>query len=120
MPVSERRVFQQLYPMPAEVILQLSHRDVNLGFFKGRKREIIMLRSGAELLYENNFLYDSERRLPLAQLSYKMQNELQQWSAKGYRVVSASVRFIVAWRPADAQPGEPEYAVLLADLLLRK
>lgn len=120
LPVNERRVSQHQYPLPEEVILQLSHRDVNLGFFKGRKNEILALRAGNTLRYKDNFIYDAEGRTPLAQLSHKMQGELRQWYEKGYRVGSVSVRFIVAWRPGDAHPGEKEYAVLLADMLLRK
>ena len=34
----------QQYDMPEEVVLQLSHKDVNLGFFKERKQEVLALR----------------------------------------------------------------------------
>ena len=37
---------------------------------------------------------------------------------RGYKVKSASVRFVVAWKPKDAPKNEPETAVLLADLML--
>ncbi len=47
-----------------------------------------------------------------------MQNTLSEWKEKGYEVKSASVRFIVAWKPKDAPQDEPETAVLLADLVL--
>ena len=36
----------QQYDMPEEVVLQLSHKDVNLGFFKERKQEVLALRGG--------------------------------------------------------------------------
>ena len=49
-----------------------------------------------------------------------MQGELLQWSEKGYSVVSASIRFIVAWRPKDAPKDEKEHAVLLVNLSLKK
>ena len=39
---------------------------------------------------------------------------------KGYEVKSASVRFVVAWKPKEAPKDEPETAVLLADLLLSR
>lgn len=38
----------------------------------------------------------------------------------GYSVMSASIRFIVAWRPKDAPRLEKEHAVLLIDLMLKK
>ena len=106
------------YAMPEEVVLQLSHKDVNLGFFKGLKNEILALRSGDPLKYREFYLYDASSDKPVAKLSQNMQNQLSEWEAKGYNVKSASVRFIVAWKPKDAPKDEPATAVLLADLHL--
>ena len=41
-----------------------------------------------------------------------------EWKERGYDVKSATVRFIVAWKPKDAPKEEQESAVLLADLVL--
>ena len=120
MPANEHRVCQEQYAMPDEVVLQLSHRDVNLGFFKARKNAILALRAGQTLCFANNYLYEPGGNTPLAQLSQKMQGELQGWAEKGYRVDSAIIRFIVAWRPKDAPPSEQDHAVLLVDLGLKK
>lgn len=120
MPADEHHVCDQQYGMPDEITLQLSHRDVNLGFFKARKKEILALRAGQSLRFENNYLYDSCTNMAVAQLSQKMQGELREWSEKGYSVISASIRFIVAWRPKDAPPEEKDHAVLLVDLMLKK
>ena len=111
-------VDQKQYAMPEEVVLQLSHKDVNLGFFKGLKNEILALRSGDPLKYREFYLYDASSDKPVAKLSQNMQNQLSEWEAKGYNVKSASVRFIVAWKPKDAPKDEPATAVLLADLHL--
>ncbi|MDE5849025.1 MAG: RecQ family ATP-dependent DNA helicase, partial [Muribaculaceae bacterium] len=119
-PADEHHVSQELYGMPDEIVLQLSHRDVNLGFFKTRKNEILALRAGQRLRFENNYLYECESNKVVAQLSQKMQHELDLWTGKNYKVVSASIRFIVAWRPKDAVQEEKEHAVLLVDLMLRK
>lgn len=116
-PADERLMSQKEYAMPDEVILQLSHRDVNLGFFTYRKNDILALRAGQTLRFENNFLYDPATNIPLAQLSQKMQRELITWIDKGYKVTDAVIRFIVAWKPKEATE---EYAVLLADLTLTK
>lgn len=113
-------VIQQQYAMPDEITLQLSHKDVNLGFFKGHKNEILSLRAGQPLRFDNNYLYDSRTNKALAQLSQKMQGELQQWVERGYCVDSAYIRFIVAWRPKDAPKDEKEHAILLIDLALKK
>lgn len=120
MPADEHHICQQQYGMPDEIVLQLSHKDVNLGFFKSRKNDILALRAGQILRFANNYLYDCRTNTALAQLSQNMQGELRLWIEKGYSVVSASIRFIVAWRPKDAQKEEKDYAVLLADLMLKK
>ena len=109
---------QQHYDMPEEIILQLSHKDVYLGFFKERKQEVLALRGGDSLIYNDFFLYSSSTDKPIAKLSSRMQGTLSEWEQRGYKVQSASVRFVVAWKPKDAPKDETETAVLLADLRL--
>ena len=121
LPKTDRKVVDQNpYGMPDEIVLQLSHKDVNLGYFKLLKKEVLSLRSGQELYFKENFLYDIVTNRPVCQLSHKIQGELIQWQEKGYAVSSASIRFIVAWKPKDAPKEEKEYAVLLVDLTLNK
>ncbi len=50
-------VDQRQYNMPEEIVLQLSHKDVYLGFFKERKHEVLALRGGDSLTYSDFFLY---------------------------------------------------------------
>ena len=112
------RVDSRQYSIPEEIVIQLSHKDVQLGFFKELKRDILSLRSGDLLNYKNFVLYNSQTHKPVAKLSSKMQSDLLAWEEKGYEVKSASVRFVVAWKPKDAPKEESETAVLLSDLLL--
>ena len=109
---------QRLYEMPEEIVLQLSHRDVFLGFFKDLKREVLALKGGDPLLYNNFMLYNPQTHKPVAKLSANMQTILKEWLEKGYKVKEASTRFIVAWKPKDASKEEAETAVLLADIVL--
>jgi ATP-dependent DNA helicase RecQ len=109
-----------MYEMPNEIVLQLSHRDVNLGFFKSRKKEVLSLRAGQKLRFNDNYLYDIKTNNPVCQLSQKIQGELAVWQEKGYVVSETVIRFIVAWRPKDAPKEEKEHAVLLVDLTLKK
>lgn len=106
------------YSMPEEVVLQLSHRDVNLGYFKYVKRDVLALRSGDVLRYEDGALYGTVSEKPVARLSQSMLGTIAEWQEKGYNVRSASVRFIVAWKPKEAPKEEPASAVLLADMVL--
>jgi ATP-dependent DNA helicase RecQ len=50
---------QRQYDMPEEIVLQLSHKDVNLGFFKERKQEVLALRGGDSLIYNEFLVYSS-------------------------------------------------------------
>ena len=106
------------YSMPEEIVLQLSHKDVFLSYFKGIKREVLSLKSGDSLIYRDFTLYETVNNKPVGRLSQKMQYTLMEWKERGYDVKSATVRFIVAWKPKDAPKEEQESAVLLADLVL--
>lgn len=119
MKVDQHIVDTKEYAMPEEIVLQLSHKDVNLGFFKNLKREILSLRAGDSLSYDN-FILSNNCAKPVAKLSQNMQQKMMEWQERGYMVKSASVRFIVAWKPKDAPKDEPEHAVLLADMVLFK
>lgn len=118
MNADQYHVDRRQYEMPAEIMLQLSHRDVFLGFFKNKKREVMTLRGGDALTYKDSCLYISQTDRPVAKLSKDMQDTLRGWEDKGYKVKAASVRFVVAWKPKEAPKEEPETAVLLADLTL--
>ena len=108
------------YRMPENIVLQLSYKDVNLGFFKDSKKEVLALQSGASLAYRDHYLCDVITGRAIGKLSQNMQEKLAKWETKGYQVVAATVRFVVAWRPKDAPKTEKDTAVLLADLMLKR
>ena len=106
------------YSMPDEIVLQLSHRDVFLDYFKERKKEVLALQPGDSLNYNDYILYSGATNKPVAKLSSSMQTAIREWMDRGYSVKSASVRFIVAWKPKNVAKDESETAVILADLVL--
>ncbi len=111
---------KQVYEMPDEIVLQLSHEDIWLDFSKPYKREILSLRSGDLLNYCNYNLIVPTTGKEIVKLSRGMQQQLEEWEKKGYHVISASIRFIVAWKPKGASESEEESAVVLADLVMKK
>ena len=119
-PADHRLFDPKAYAMPCEIVLQLSHKDVNLGFSKPHKQEILSLQSGASLTYHDHCLAIPSTGRDIAMLSMKMQGKLGAWEAKGYQVTAAKVRFIAAWKPKEATREEKESAIVLADLVLRK
>ena len=118
--IIRKSIDHTVYEMPNRIVLQLSHRDVNLGYFKSRKKEVLSLRAGQKLHYDNGYLNDAKTKRPVCQLSQKIMGELCNWKEKNYFVSDVSIRFIVAWRPKDAPKEEKEHAVLLVDLSLKK
>lgn len=107
------------YSLPDEIMLQLSHKDVNLTYFNGKKKDILSLRGGSHLRFCDKYLLD-DRGSRIAMLSKDMQTKIAEWKERGYHVVSGNIRFIVAWKPKDAEEGTEELAVILPDIKLRR
>ena len=118
--IVQKHIDSTIYEMPNEIVLQLSHKDVNLGYFKHHKKEVLALRAGQKLRYDNGYLFDIKTNKPVCQLSQKIMSELSTWNEKNYFVSDVLIRFIVAWRPKDAPKEEKEHAILLTDLTLNK
>ena len=57
---------------------------------------------------------------PLAEYSKEMCKRLDSLKKLGYAPMSATVRFIVAWKRKDAPKEEKETPVLLADITLKR
>ena len=110
----------QVYDEPNEIVLQLSHKDVNLGFSKSHKDTILSLRSGMSLTYHDHCLCLPSTSRDIAQLSIKMNEKIGKWELKGYKVTTAKIRFIVAWKSKEAPKDEKESAIVLADLVMKK
>ena len=117
LPAVEKQTDPVLYSEPEEITLSLTHRDVVLDFFKGKKAQLLRLHSGSPLELDRGYLTARMDGAPFraAKLSKACVATLGELREKGYRPVSAEVRFVVAWKgKEDAQ----ETAVLLADVRL--
>ena len=114
--LADCRVDNKNYPAPEEITLQLTHKDVYLGFFKDKKKQILMLRAGQPLTFCNGYLKTSSIE-DMAYLSKQKRAELKDWEEKGYHVQSARINYILAWKGKD---DEEETAVLLPELILKK
>ena len=114
-----KRADTNTYAEPDEIVLQLSHKDVFLHYFKEKKREILHLHSGCALLPETSRIdaFIDGHPVPVVRYSKSFVEKLQYWASKGYQPTRAEVRFVVAWRAED-DPNET--AVLLPDIYLKK
>lgn len=98
------------------IVISLSMHDVWLDYFRDKKEQVLGLRSGDKLGYDNGYLL-STRGERIASVSTKMRDYIKELENKGYIVSEAEASFILAWRPRE----EPnEVAVCLANLVLKR
>lgn len=101
---------------PSKIVLQITLKDVNLGFFAFIQRRVANLRSGQELQIHSDGLADKNGDLVL-KFSKKFQEQLLAHRNAGYVLTKASVNFIVYWTD---QEKEREYLTVLPELVLEK
>ena len=103
------------YPKLSELILQLSHKDVFLDFFKDKKPMILRLQSGMHLFVKGNrlFIQSNGKLLPVLQFSAKCNDDVKKLISSGYTPYDAVIRFICAWKGKE---DTEETAVILADV----
>lgn len=106
----------RVYSEPETILMQLGHRDVVLGFFRGKKQRILRLRAGMKLLPVRDGLR-SEEGETLVRYSAAFRERLSALERQGYQVRDGEIRYIVAWQ---AEEDEEETAILLPDIRLQK
>ncbi len=108
----------RVYPELEEIAVQLTHKDVYLDFFKGKKSDILKLHSGSPLYVVDGGLNAKVegRVLPMVRFSSRCRQKLEELKEKGYELERAEVAFVVAWK-GENDAGES--AVILPHLHLR-
>ena len=107
------------YSEPSEIVLQTTHRDVVLDYFKNKKELIFDLRSGTELKIDDVYLSAElhGRDVRVAKFSKAFVEMLEKLKNKGYVPTLSSVRFIVAWK---GEEDDQETPILLTDIHFQK
>ena len=98
--VSEYLIDKNKYDEPKEIVVQLSHREVYLDYFKNKKHIIKNLVSGQKLeIYNEYLLIEIEnQKHSVLKFSQSFINFIEQQKQKGYCPLNAQIRFIVAWK----------------------
>ena len=112
----EHKVDNTPYYAPNDITVQLTHKDVYLDYFKGKKELIFKLRSGQPLCFQDNSLYSASGDC-VAVLSAKKRNELQELRRQAFTVYAAEATYVVAWK---GENDTEESAVMLPRLHLRR
>lgn len=98
------------------IVLSLSMHDVWLDYFRNRKEDVLRLRSGDRLNYQDGYLLDQQGKR-IASLSTTIRERIKEWESKAYTVAEVEVSYVIAWRPRNEQQ---EVAICLANITLNK
>ncbi|MCL1992515.1 MAG: RecQ family ATP-dependent DNA helicase [Spirochaetes bacterium] len=103
------------YPRPSRIKIQLTHKDVALGYFAYQKKHLERIVSGAELSASDaGCFYNGRQVLKFSAGFCRKINDLK---AKGYSPVKAAARHLVFWKGEDM---ENEIKILLPDVEFSK
>jgi ATP-dependent DNA helicase RecQ len=105
-----------IYPSPKELAMQLTHEDVNLGYFEFVQQHISNLISGESLRIKAEGCANSQDKFVL-KFSKKFLGILEKQAKQGYKLKSAKVNFIVYWKNEEA---EKEVKIVLPELHFEK
>ena len=109
------------YAEPDELLVQLTHKDVYLDYFKFQPRQdiIMKLRSGQAMRIGNGTLdvQMNGRFFSVASFSKAFKERIARWATQGYYPTAATVQFVVAWKNKD---DEKDTFIILPSMKLVK
>lgn len=98
---------------PSKIAVQLTLKDIYLGYFAFVQRRVAALMSGQDLQIQAEGLADQNGNLVL-KFSKKFQEQIADYHASGYVLTEARVNFVVHWKD---QEQEQEFKVVLPELV---
>ena len=106
----------ETYSKPEKLTLHLSHKDVNLGYFKFVQRRLHSLFSGQKLLIGEDGLSNTNEEL-IIKFSKQFATKKEGLEREEYKLIKAKVNFILYWKPEDE---DTEVKIVLPKLLFEK
>lgn len=97
------------YLPPDELVMHLTHKDVNLGYFSYKQYLISQLASGDDLIVNGEECLNQKRQSVL-KFSKNYNELLQEMKEKGYELKKAKVNFVVFW--LNERTGKEEQIIL--------
>lgn len=104
------------YPELQQIVVYLTLRDVQLGYFEYVQHRINNLFSGASLQALEDGLANAQGA-QILKYAQKFRTDLNHYAARGFRVAAAKVNFVVYWK--DEAKGV-ESRIILPSVLLKK
>ena len=103
-----------------ELLLQLTHRDVYLNYFKNRTSYIQHLIAGDDLIIKDDNAFYAElggKEIKIGYFSNAFREKLARLRVKGFVPDSAKIRFIVLWK---GEEDTEEIPIVLPDVKIKK
>jgi len=102
------------FDSPEQIVLQLSHRDLNLGYFKFVQYRILKLNSG-DLLSVSEEGFSNTNGDAVAKYSKQFLSRIERLKKQGYSISSAKISFLVYWYDPEV---EEEHLIVLPEMAL--
>ena len=106
----------KLYNEPEIIAMQLTHRDVQLGYFEYVQQRMQTLYSGVGLTIDAEGLCNTRGELVI-KYSRSFNEMISTWKQKGFNITDAKINFIVYWKKPEE---EKEIKIVLPELLFKK
>ncbi|NLB41268.1 MAG: hypothetical protein GX815_03255, partial [Clostridiales bacterium] len=104
------------YPQPTELSMQLTHKDIWLDNFMFCQPAIEQLQSGDKLILSGTSCLNTRGQL-VVKFSSSYIEQLEDLAQKGYKPVTASVKYIVYWQKENA---DKEIRIVLPELVFSR
>lgn len=107
------------YDEPAEIMLELSHKDVVLSYFKEQQNNIAKLKSGDVMRIGTEFLEAKidDKFVKVLKFSNAFKTKLKALEERGYYPTNATIRFIVEWKGKE---DKDETTIVLPDVCFER
>jgi len=109
------------YQPPGKLTLQLSHKDINLGFFRYIQPDIKLLESGRKLKAKAKGLINIKNKLILKFSKHFLLEQKKSLEEDGYHISNSKINFKVYWiNQVDGENEVEEIVILLPELQFKK
>ncbi len=108
------------YPNPKQLIFHLTHKDIQLGYFKFVQHRMNLIFCGQKLLITDEGLTNLKHEL-IVKFSKRFQKTKKSLEKKGFQLTTAKINFILYWKNKDEKTiDEPEVKIILPELCFEK
>ena len=113
----ERFTDTQQYPAPERISIQLAHKDLNLGYFEYVQQNMINLKSGDELIINDEGGCSMKGGKKILKFSKNFLEEIESLGRNGYRPCGGIVSYMVYWKDKDVGG---EFLIVLPEVVFER